>query len=159
MLHIVNHVAGVAILLHHSVNARHDVDVMRVGHELLGNDKGSERRRAIQALAREPIWARKHRILAMARATVRHVVHDGVAEHIIQGLLLRHAEGRLVNNDGKLALPVNPVAAFRNVERRTRINDTGARRLGEDEGIIAVLIHILLYSHLTRVCPIIGRHV
>ena len=99
---------------------------MNVGDLVTRGDEGTERRKAVQALAARPLPVA---VLQIARG---HIVHQGVAKNVIESVSFAHASGFASNHHGQLRFIIHRVADCRQRDRRL-MRAQAVRKFVEDE--------------------------
>ena len=95
-----------------------------VGDLVRGHDPGPERRVGVLTLREEPL-------AGAALVAGADVVDDRVTKNVFERVLRADACGRLADDDGELALPVQLFGQFRVVQDGLAGADDGGRGLGE----------------------------
>lgn len=109
-----------------AVDLGEDLKVLGVSNDLVGDDARTEGRPAIKALTQRPLAT----AMLNLPVTMRHIVTDGVAQYVVECLILRYVRGSLANNDDQLTLIVKSAASLGNRMHGDGVGRTGQRSHG-----------------------------
>ena len=86
--HAENHIAGRSVLFFDAVDGSHNAQVLWIGDLIGGDQAGTDGTERIEALGAHPLF------VARLQVAGGDIVGDGVAEDVIEGVILRNAAGR-----------------------------------------------------------------
>ena len=161
-----NHVGRAGVLHRLPVDRQRLADVHRIAVELLRHNPRPHRSEGVVALADEPVRPAEARLFLRAPAAIRHVELDGVAEDVILRLRRGHILRLLADDDGQLALPVDPLAPARHQDVVAVADDGAFHRLEEQirgAAILPACVRFLLLflgcAGLARVAVVVGGRI
>src|SRR5205807_8170332 len=121
----------VAVLHYFAVKAQADREFVRIRNLVRRHERGPGWGKRVESLAGHPLLA----VFLELPIACRDVVADGVAGHVIHGLLRAYIAAALADHDNQLGFVID-LLAYRRKKYRVRVADEGGRILAEEHRVL-----------------------
>ena len=143
--HIPDHLGRRVVLSQVAVHVRSQAERLCVGNLVPRDDPRAERRRCVEVLAgAEPILEPPLRVGNRLPVAGRHVVGDGIPEHVLERPLARDVAARLADDHRQFDLVIELLRDDGVEDHRVAGADHGQRRFEEELGIVLLNRRLLL---------------